>query len=451
MRKTSFITERTLERMERFYSPKYGLANVLTTNEKTPSIESTEGNCLTVGNLVPICYNSVQVARAKTQNINMGSAVSLNRNRSRIKACGEYLERQPCTTDELAMEIMFDSYDNLKKKGYKCLDLKEMIPFEDHLYDDPSFPFPRYDTSCRISWMQGIELVNGVKTWIPAQKAVYSSVHKDESLYIFQLSTGHACGSNFYQAAVGAIHEVIERDSFMLTWHLQIPGTSIEIDYCLNHELKELYDHIRKHLVREDKLYVYDISKTKGVYTILTFIRNDLPDAYGLIVTAASHTNPELAVFKALEELCQCQRFAYYNRLGEQGNEYQQMEIKDITSLHKHFFYYCTGTRSKNINFMSQGNKHVRLSEMECYASDTDELVLTYLTQLFCQLEQPLYLVDTTKTEIQASGFHILKAIIPGYVDLEVTQLFKQINYSRLQKYQNALGRSINSSPHPFP
>jgi len=448
MRKMSLAMEVTLEKMERFYSRKYGLANTGATSSQTPSFGIDNNNHYTIGNMIPIYTSWMTAIDANYP----GGGVSIDSVKSRIKAFGEFIERQLCISDDFAAAILFDSYDNLTNKGYICLDLKDLIAHENHLYDDPSFPFPRYDSSCKIYWIQGIDSINGAKTWLPAQVVLFGySKHQKEAVYTIRLSTGLACGSNFYQAALGAVHEVIERDSFMLTWHLQIPGVRIEIDNCQNSALAELYAHMCKHIMGEDRLYVYDISKTDGVYTILSFIRNDLPNAYGLIVSAATHTDPETAVLKALEELCQCQQFAYHSLMGEHGKKYQRMDVIDIDELHKHFFYYSTGIHSKNINFISEGNKHIKLSKMQNYATGSDENNLAYLIHLFRQNNQPLYITDITNTITRIGGFFVLKAVIPGYVDLEVTQQYRQLKYSRLQKYKELLERTINCNPHPFP
>ena len=443
--------EKTLATMERVYSHKFGLSNYKTSTDRYTLSVFLKNHQLKAGNTIPMHFSMTQI---NNHDIGLGGATSLNSMKSQIRAYGEFMERwcSDCDSDDFTDNMLFDSYDNLTAKGLACLNLEELIPFEDHLYDDPMFPMPKYHTSLPISWISGIDLINDATTWLPAQKIFlrYPSP-KEELMYIRRISTGLACGSSFRQAALGAIYEVVERDSFMLTWLLKIPGTTIEIDSCRNKELKPLYNHICKHLTGEDKLFIYDISKTEGVYTILAFIKNALPSAYGLVVAASSHADPEVALLKALEELCQSQSFAYSNLLGEQGKEYQQLKIQDIDTLHKHFYYYSTGKHSNNIDFISDSKKCVRLSQMESYAQDSEKVSLEYLVQLFCQKEQPVYLADITKPELRFNGFHVLKAVIPGYVDLETTQHAKQLKYNRLQKYKEELGAEINKAPHPFP
>ena len=47
----------------------------------------------------------------------------------------------------------------------------------------------------------------------------------------------------------------------------------------------------------------------------------------------------------------------------------------------------------------------------------------------------PIYLADITKQEIKNIGFTVLKAVIPGYIDLDIDYNFKQTKYSRLKMY----------------
>ena len=418
-------------------------------------IASMEDKNYMLGNVIPIfvsCIDDTGFADIKTSAA--GGGASLIDMKSKLKACGEFIERHCGLFDKNShiSKIVFDSYDGLKTKGESCLCLSGLIPYEDSLYGDSSFPYKRYNPGFSTTWIKGIELTNNKDTWLPAQKVFYRYPHTEEDpSYIGGLSTGLACGSSYSHAALGAIYEVIERDSFMLTWLLQIPGKAIKMDAFSNTDLQALYNHICKYLIGEDKLFIYDISKTKGVYTVLTYIRNDLPNAYGLIVSAASHLNPEIALLKSLEELCQSQMFAYQYLSKDTTRECQNMKKEDIDTLHKNFFYYCTGRHSKNIDFISATGKHIPLSEMPNYAKPSNEDDLEHLIQLFRSEAQPVYIADATKAELSKSSLYVLKAIIPGYVDLNTSYKYRNQKCSRLQKYQEELGVEINNEPHPFP
>ena len=454
MHKSNMSMEKTLYAMEKSFSAKNGLANSSSVSvSKNFLIRLTDSN-ITVGNVIPMYRTYAKNTGNNVSSIWRGGAVSLSPIRSKIKAYGEFIERYSSAyrEDEFISEIIVDSYDNLTAQGRVCLDFRELLHFDDTLYGNLDFPLSKYNTCHPISWLKGKELVSGNNTLLPAQKVLLNyPFRKDELQYLWQLSTGLACGGNYIQAALSAIYETVERDSFMLTWLLQIPGTMIKPDKIRSNSLKELYFHIQKFMVGEDTLHIYDISKTDGIYTIMTYIRNDLPNAYGLIVACASHTNPEAALLKSLEELCQGHAFAYLNLFNNDNGNIQELKVEEVDSLDKHFFFYSNSHHNANIDFISSCNKSVALSELTDYSLQTNKETLEYIINVFRKCEQSVYVAEITKPEIKDIGFIIVKAIIPGYVDLDVNHNFRQTQYARLYHYKHILNTEINTHPHPFP
>ena len=448
MSKESTLLSNTLDKMETFFSRKYGIANSVSTGN-VPLYITSDYKKQSLGNSIPMYTSAVGCATSA-----LGGAISLNRDNSRIKAFGEFIERY-CSSLKNRQQIeniIFDSYDNLTESEIYCLYPSDLMPFDEHQYENPDFIISKYNTATPISWVKGKNLTCNKECWIPAQKVFLNYPYAEgEKLHIYSLSTGLACGSSFEHAAVGGILEVIERDSFMLTWLLKRPGVKIEMDSIRNGDLRALYSHICKYLTGEDRLHIYDISKTNGVYTILTFIRNDLPSAYGLLISAASHIDPEIALLKSLEELCQCQRFAYSNLFKDEKKEIQNFTKQDITDLHKHFFYYSSSKHNSNIDFISSTRESINLSEMVNFAKSGDKETLEYLIQLLKKNGMHVYVADITMPEFYESGFKVIKAIIPGYIDLEWSHHVRQFNYSRLKMYQRKYNVDINLEPHPFP
>jgi len=454
MSKNSAGIDATLQKMEKLFSKKYGIVNHTKTSEFAGLDVQLEDSSLMAGNVIPMFVSIVKNSDAKETGLDSGGAASINLKKSKVKAYGEFIERYSSgyRKNEMIDNVIFDSHENLTAKGFHCLDFSELIHFDEDVYENPQFPLFRYNKSKKISWIKGSEITNGRNVLLPAQKVLmYYPYRKEENPYIFNLSTGLACGSYYHQAALNALLEVVERDSFMLTWLLRIPGVRVDFDKARSESLTKIHDHITKYMTGEDKLFIYDISKTKGVYTILTFIRNDLDHAFGIIPAAASHFNPETALHKALEELCQSYKFAYYHLLGSEGDKYRTMNASEIDNLHKHLLYYCTGKRSKSIDFISSSGVGKLLSEMVDYSQPTDSDDYDLLVDLFRNQSQSAYLADITKPEIRSHGFHVLRGIVPGYLDLELGQQYRQLKYNRLQDYKERLGASVNTDSHPFP
>ena len=168
------------------------------------------------------------------------------------------------------------------------------------------------------------------------------------------------------------------------------------------------------------------------------------------MVATATHTSPEIALLKSLEELCQSYHFAYYH-IGFEKEKIQGIKSEEIDSLHKHFFYYSTGRRSNSIDFIAQSGESICLSSLVDYSKDSYKENLEYVIKLLKDQGQCLYVTEVTKPEFQANGFYVLKAIIPEYLDLAIVHRFRKQSNERLRKYQDIYGYTLNDFPHPFP
>lgn len=439
-----------LQAMEQIYSSKYGLANQITVNDCDYAKVKVGSNSYVLGNVIPMYRTHVENTN---KSLASGGGVSLNKEKSKIKAYGEFIERF-CGINYLGdhdKKIIYETYKKLSC-SCECLDMTDLIHFENNLYENSKFPLVKYTENSILSWVSGKNLTNGKDTWIPAQKAFIGiELLNGELPHIPWISTGLACGSNYINALISGIYEVIERDAFMLTWQLKLFGRRIIVDNMTNSELNSLYEHIITHIAGEDKLNIYDISRTEGVYTILTFIRNDNPDSFGLITSAASDVNPEKALLKSLEELCLTQEYAYKELIKDTEKKYQTMKKSDVSDLHKHILYYSTGRRSCEFDFIDKSDCFIRLSEMKEYVNGSNDNILDYIINLLKKDNKTAYSVDLTRKEIKSCGLSVVKAIIVGYNDLEYNHNCRQIKNKRLEYFKNKYNRSINDTPHPFP
>jgi len=451
MSKSPLKLNTTLKMMKRLYSHKYGLINTARESEPAITEVSINNERYALGNMIPMYITSVQKGES---NIFHGSGASLNQDRSKIKAYGEFIERfcGAYSVGEQLPNLLVETQENLELNNMPFYGFDGLLPFENFQYDIPTFPYHKYSPKHKMTWIEGEDVTCGKKTWLPTQKVLIAyPYHDDELHYIDGISTGLACGETFKHASVSALLEVIERDSFMLTWVLKMPGIRIVMDDFRNAGLKALYNHFLKHLVGEDRLYIYDISRTGGVYTIMTFIRNNLCEAFGLIVATASHTDPEIALLKSLEELCLTQSFSYNALIKDKERICQNMKPEEVYDLEKHLLYYSTGRHSHNIDFISASEKSVNLSALPDYATTSVVGDFEYLIDLFRQQGCPAFFIDVTKPEIRKIGFSVVKSIVPGYVDLEVTHNARHLKSERFNRYRNEGFLEINDNPHPFP
>ncbi|MEB3073325.1 YcaO-like family protein [Parvimonas sp. C2] len=449
MKMSNSELESVLKSMKKIFGGKYGLANKEYTSKKIEyQIYSDDNNSYCIGNTIPVYYSSVSSNDKRQYS---GSGCSLDYRRSLVKAYGEFIERYSATNLDNINDknVIFDSFNNLSK-NYNCLSLKKLIHFDEKIYDNLETLYKKYSDDNLVTWVKGKDIVKNENILLPAQKVFLGmSLRKEEFPYIQWLSTGLACGSSKESAILGAVYEVIERDSFVLTWKLKLPGKKIIMDKIKNKDLIKLYNHIVKNLTGEDNLYIYDISRTEGVYTVLTFIKNCNKSSFGLVTAAASSIDIEKALLKSLEELCLTYKFCY--RLLFENMDYKKLKKEEVDDLDKHLLYYSTGDRSNRFDFIFSSNEEIKLSEMNNFNNSLFESDLEYIISLFKENEKSIYIADTTKSEIKEIGLSVFRVIIPDYNDLEVNHMYKLNNNPRLLDYKNIYNREINDEPHPFP
>lgn len=440
-----------LNTMKRMYSKKYGLVDTMRNLELGFFSVTRNSNIYSVGSIIPM-YRCV--VAAKNAQYLIGNGASLSEKRSAVKAFGEFIERYCAMqfSEVLKSKLQKVSYNDLCKTGVALTDMKDYLTFEETQYNLEAFPLERYSRSDSISWIQCINICDNTRTLVPVQKVLLIHPHVlQEKVYMLNTSTGLACGSTVSQATFSAICEVIERDSFMLTWLFKIPGVKIVMDEIQNRELQKLYAHICNYLSGEDSLHIYDISQTSGVYTVLTVIRNDLPKACGLVVSASAHVDPEIAILKSLEELCQTQSFLQASLVEFGTNKYFEMAPQDIDTLEKHALYYNTGIRSENLDFIDRGSKTVCISQLIKSFQELPAKGLDYIVALFKKRELQILISDLTTPDIEELGFSVIRAIVPEYLDLEVSHLARHSRSKRIDDYRRIYGEVLNDEPHPFP
>lgn len=443
-----------LERMLLVFSPKYGLANSLIIEEMVhKKIKRPNCGTFTLGNVIPMYRTTVESSKVPWI---IGCGAALTKEKSQIKAFGEFIERY-CATNYMNdhnIKLYYNTFEEQSKCG-DCLNPRELIDFNDNANLRNGSEFSVYSDDSMVSWIIGTEETEGKTVWIPAQKVFLGMPFiNGEQMYMQLISTGLACGSTYYDAMLGSLYEVIERDSFMLTWLLRLPSKRIVVDSFKNRELQELYSHITNNLVGEDELLIYDISQTDGIYTILTFIRNSNLSSFGLITSSAADIDPECALLKSLEELCLTQGYAYYILCENEDakDSIAEMKVSDVTSLGNHIKYYGTGNRSDEFDFLDVTNASINLSDMcRCQTLLDKKESALYVIELLKKQNLSVFTVDVTRQEIMECGLFTIKTIIPGYNDLDNSHNSRLIANKRLLDLKKKYNVSINNAPHPFP
>lgn len=437
----------TLERMLKLVSSKTGVVNHVSTYKGSKHDRY-------LGNILPLYYSYACIGSQSTEhevdNGLQGGGISMSKTRSIIKAIGECIERYCAFLESDANLDLYANVEHLKVNKINYVEPHSLVYFSDDQYNLPDFPFEKYLRSDYLYWEKGYNLTKNSETFIPAQKVyLYYKRLYDEKIMDISVSTGLACGDSFYDAVLSGIYERVERDAFNLTWLCKIPGRRIVVDEIDNRELKDLYSLICANIL--DDLYIIDISIDTNIYTILTLLINKHTGSIGAAVACASNLNPEVALFKSLEELMQTYKFSYSLMYKEWDGEYEDINRIDIAELEDHVRYYFNPQKNRNMNFLINNEACVNLSALKNYSSKSSYSDLSFCIKCLEKIGIDIIAVDIIKKEIEDAGLKVVKVLTPGLMDLDVLYSARNLGCKRLENIINKYNLKVNQEPHPFP
>ncbi len=137
---------------------------------------------------------------------------------SEMTAILEGLERYCGMSPRGKRTAVHDSYLNLKELA---LDPVLVGVHGKEQYERPGFPFRPFDPSRQIDWVWGYSFLQERPILVPELLAYYSSGCGHG--FVYETSNGCALGGSLEEAIFYGILEVVERDSFLMTWYAELP------------------------------------------------------------------------------------------------------------------------------------------------------------------------------------------------------------------------------------
>lgn len=141
---------------------------------------------------------------------------------SEMTAILEGLERYCGMEPRGKRTVMHDSYNNLKDFA---LDPIRIGVHSKENYAQRDFPFQPFNPDRSIDWVWGHSFLQEQPILVPELLSYYSLGCGDG--FVYETSNGCALGGSLEEAIFYGIMEVVERDSFLLTWYAQLPSHAL--------------------------------------------------------------------------------------------------------------------------------------------------------------------------------------------------------------------------------
>jgi ribosomal protein S12 methylthiotransferase accessory factor len=377
---------------------------------------------------------------------------------SELTAILEGLERYCGLRPRGKRTVVHDSYNHLKNQALNPI---EVGVHAKEQYERPGFPFTEFDPDTPIDWVWGYSFLQEHPILVPELLAYYSLGCGSRG-FVYETSNGCALGGSLEEAILYGILEVVERDSFLMTWYAQLSLPRLDPASIEDQELLLMIERMRT--VAEYDLYLYNSTMENGIPSILAIAKNRKDKGMNLICAAGSHLDPVRAVKTAVHELAGMM-LSLDEKLEANQEEYVRM-LHDSTLVQQmddHGMLYGLPQAEERLQFLLDDRLPLRSFKEEfkwksTHLDLTDDL--QDIVQVFRRLNLDVIVVEQTTPETARNGLYCVKVLIPGMLPMTFGHhLTRVTGLDRVFRVPMELGYSqepltaeqLNPHPHPFP
>lgn len=215
---------------------------------------------------------------------------------SELTAILEALERYCGMEPHGKRNVIHDSYRNLADQA---LDPVNVGLHSEEQYARSDFPFKPFDPDRPIDWVWGYSFLQERPILVPEPIAYYSGGCGHGIVY--ETSNGCALGGSLEEAIFYGIMEVVERDSFLMTWYAKLPLPRLDPYSANDKELQLMVERLRA--VAGYDLYIFNATMENGIPSVWTLAKNRKETGVNLICAAGAHPDPIRAVKSSVHEV----------------------------------------------------------------------------------------------------------------------------------------------------
>ncbi|GIH05759.1 hypothetical protein Rhe02_38260 [Rhizocola hellebori] len=328
----------------------------------------------------------------------------------------------------------------------RVLNFRHISCCSEQEYANPGCPLVPFAEEAPIRWVKGVDLRDGVDTWVPLVMAGYRLPHRVKAEhFIIGISTGYAVHVDPAEALFGGLCEVVERDMIALVWLQKLPLPHVPMA-ALGAREHELIEWSRRHFV---ETVVLDATSDIGIPTAYCVQIAPHDEKAYTIVGCGTGLTIAAAAYKALLE-----SIGIRGHLHEDWTEPDSFaDFHDIADgarfmgkpKNKAHFDFLLGTTPARPSYVDRGT----------YAADPAS-GLARAVQRFTELDMPVIAVDRTTTELADVGLCAVTVIIPDLQPMSLTPLAQYRAHPRLYSAPGAMGyrtlthEELNQWPQPF-
>ncbi len=369
----------------------------------------------------------------------------------------EGLERYCGISPRGKRTVICDSFRNL---AHQALDPVKVGVYSAEQYALPGFLFEPFDPDKSMDWVWAYSFLQKRPILVPEQLAYYSVGFGGN--FVHEGSNGCALGGTMEEAIFYGILEVVERDSFLMTWYAQLSLPRLDPYSANDKELQLMVDRLL--VVAGYDVSLFNATMENGIPSIWAMAKNRNRTGANLICAAGAHVDPIRAAKSAIYELAGNMMFLN-ERFESNREEYDRMFVDPfmVRRMEDHSLLYCVPQAEERLQFLLDPNRPLQAFDEEFkqgprHADLTEDL--KDILHEFHRLKLNVLVIDQTTPETLRNGLYCVKVLIPGMLPITFGHhLTRLTGLDRVLRVPMELGyekqcltlERLNPHPHPFP
>lgn len=325
-------------------------------------------------------------------------------------------------------------------------------------YELPNFPFVAPDPKLPIDWVYGYSFRRRAPLLVPAHYAFYG--HVKPPRHVYEVSNGCALGASVAEAALHGLLEVVERDSFLLTWYRKLSLPEIATESIPDLGVRALLR--RAELTTNSRIRLFLSTREHGIPSLFAVASCERAGEPRTLCAAAAHPNLCKAASGVIYELAGLSlRMQTILAQRRADAEAMRLDARQVRKMEDHALVNCLPeTRQRFAFLLDQCNSPL---SFESAAADGPRLperiaiadALEALVGQVLNVGLDVVVVDQTMSELRPAGLACAKVIVPGTLAMTFGHAHRRTcGLPRLiADYPNACATSAQAGlePHPFP
>lgn len=377
---------------------------------------------------------------------------ALTRERATICAIGEGVERY-CAG-------MYDSDSLIQARvedlGDRCIDPRQFVLFSHRQYSREDFPLARPTEDTVFRWVEGYSLTRDTDVYVPAC-FVYVPYHflSRREFVTVPISTGLACGTSREEAVLRGIYEVVERDSFSITWLNRMPMPRLSIDNHRSADLATVMERFRE--VGLD-LCLNLATTDLQIPVVITLALDNSGAGPASVIAARADFDIEYAITRSLEETAQTRLWAK-QLVRDKPDFAPKPGFGNIVSGEDHVRLFANPDMRQHLRFLTDAPYGANPGSLEPPPQEGVTARVARCVSILASSGYEVIAVDVTTSDVAEVGFHVVRVLIPGLQPLDMDFNWRYLGGRRLYEVPMRMGftdhvtseEELNAVPHPFP